>query len=81
MQAQSMYEMMIKHETPYDVILCHLKDGSFLVLQCSEQVDVASDEWYVIFYHTVDFSSEQMGIFFTRLTRSIKRVNLAVRMA
>ena len=64
MQAQSIDEMMIKHETPYDVILCHLKDGSFLVLQCSEQVDVASDEWYVIFYHTVVYLFHTSGFFY-----------------
>ena len=59
---------MIKQEMLYEVISWHLKDGSFLVLQCSELVDV-------------DFSIEWLGIFFTQLTRSVDRVNLATTTA
>ena len=59
---QSMDEM-IKQETLYEVISCHLKDGSFLVLQCSERVDVAPDEGYAIFYHTVVYLFHTSGFF------------------
>jgi len=45
------------------VISCHLKDGSFLVLQCSERVDLSPDEWFVIFYHTVVYLFHTSGFF------------------
>jgi len=41
-----------------------LKDGSFLVLQRSERVNVAPDEWYVIFYHMVVYLFHMSGFFY-----------------
>ena len=55
---------MIKQETPYDGILCHLKDGSFLVLECSELVDVSPDKSYVIFYHTAIYLFDTSGFLY-----------------
>ena len=56
--------MRWSNKTPYDVISSHLKDGSFLVLQYSERVDVTPDEWYVIFYHTVVYLFHTSGFFY-----------------
>ena len=55
---------MFKQETPYDGILSHLKDGSFLVLECSERVDVSPDKSYVILYHTAIYLFDTSGFLY-----------------